>query len=197
MNRDLASLVGSRICHDLISPIGAISNGVELIGMTQGTDGAEMALINDSVHNANARIRFFRVAYGKASPDQMIGPNEAAQILDATSTGGRIQYNWQIADKQSRLAVRALFLLIQCFETALPRGGKITVSMTDTGWRCHGQGAEVRMNDDLWDSVTNQFSRVEHTPAQVQFALLPEALRDAGLSLQVAHTATDLTVQLT
>lgn len=70
MTDDIASLVGSRICHDLISPIGAISNGVELIGMTQGTDGAEMSLINDSVQNANARIRFFRVAYGSATPEQ-------------------------------------------------------------------------------------------------------------------------------
>ena len=57
MTLDLAALVGSRICHDLISPIGAIGNGVELLSLTDGDTGAEMDLINESVQNANARIR--------------------------------------------------------------------------------------------------------------------------------------------
>ncbi|MEL6640168.1 MAG: histidine phosphotransferase family protein [Pseudomonadota bacterium] len=180
MNRDIASLVGSRICHDLISPIGAISNGVELMGMTQGTDGAEMALINDSVHNASARLRFFRLAFGKASPEQLIGHNEVTQILGAMAKGGRIGYDWLVPDKQSRTNVRAAFLLLQCFETAFPRGGHIGVSVTEKGWRFHGTGAEARWDPELWDSLSNQFSRVVHTPAQVQFALLPEALEDAN-----------------
>ncbi len=54
---DLAALIGSRICHDLISPIGAIGNGLELLSMA-GAGGPEVALISDSVSNANARIRF-------------------------------------------------------------------------------------------------------------------------------------------
>lgn len=197
MNRDIASLVGSRICHDLISPIGAISNGVELMGLTQGTDGAEMALINDSVHNANARIRFFRIAFGKASPEQLIGHTEVTQILDATSKGGRIEYAWQVPDKQPRVKVRAALLLLQCFETALPRGGKIVTSLTEDGWYFHGVGPEARWDAALWDSLTNQFSKVEHTPAQVQFVLLPEALRDAGWSIDVTHTADSVTAQAT
>ena len=61
MRPDIAALVGSRICHDLISPIGAIGNGVELIGLTENTSSPELALISESVDNANARIRFFRV----------------------------------------------------------------------------------------------------------------------------------------
>ena len=62
---DLAALVGSRICHDLISPIGAIGNGLELFLMdTAG--GPELALITESISHAKARIRFFRVAYDEA-----------------------------------------------------------------------------------------------------------------------------------
>ena len=65
---DLAALISSRICHDLISPIGAINNGLELLGMSgQSLDTPEMSLINESVQNASARIRFFRIAYGAAS----------------------------------------------------------------------------------------------------------------------------------
>ena len=54
---DLTALLGSRICHDLISPIGAISNGVELLLMDNVAKGPEMTLIAESVANANARIR--------------------------------------------------------------------------------------------------------------------------------------------
>jgi histidine phosphotransferase ChpT len=63
---DLAALIGSRICHDLISPIGAIGNGVELLLMEASGKGPELSLISESVAAANARIRFFRVAFGAA-----------------------------------------------------------------------------------------------------------------------------------
>ena len=61
-NVNLAALIGSRICHDLISPIGAINNGLELLGMTGSSEGPELQLITDSVGSATARIRFFRIA---------------------------------------------------------------------------------------------------------------------------------------
>ena len=56
-NTNLYELIGSRICHDLISPIGAIANGVELLGMSgAGETGPELDLINQSVDNASALI---------------------------------------------------------------------------------------------------------------------------------------------
>ncbi len=196
MTPDLASLVGARICHDLISPIGAISNGVELIGMTQGTNGAEMALINDSVHNANARIMFFRLAFGAATPDQLVSQNEVQQILSAMSNAGRICYHWKIDERQPRLEVRAAFLLIQCVESAMPRGGDITISKHNGTWHCLGQAPEVRVEEPLWDSLTNQFANVEHTASHVQFALLPKALTDAGLTLNTTHSPTELSAEM-
>ena len=61
-----ATLIGSRICHDLISPIGAINNGIELIEMGSTASTPEMTLISESVVNASARIRYFRIAFGAA-----------------------------------------------------------------------------------------------------------------------------------
>ena len=63
-NVNIGALIGSRICHDLISPIGAINNGLELLSMSDERDGPEFDLITESVGNASARIRFFRIAYG-------------------------------------------------------------------------------------------------------------------------------------
>ena len=86
---DLNDLIGSRICHDLISPLGAISNGLELLAMSQDMSGPEVSLISESVDNANARIRFFRIAFGSSSPGQMTGANEIASILRDMSSGCR------------------------------------------------------------------------------------------------------------
>ena len=86
---DLAALLGSRICHDLISPLGAIGNGVELMLLEGGRHSPEMALISESVAHASARIRFFRVAFGTGSAEQRMGRPEVASILtDITRAGG-------------------------------------------------------------------------------------------------------------
>ena len=92
-NLNLSALIGSRICHDLISPIGAINNGLELLGMTTRQAGPEMALISESVENAAARIRYFRVAYG-AADSQMMGRSEVTSILTDVAKGGRMIFDF-------------------------------------------------------------------------------------------------------
>ena len=66
----LAKLIASRICHDLISPVGAIANGMELVALTGADITPEFELISDSVAGANARIKFYRVALGMSSAEQ-------------------------------------------------------------------------------------------------------------------------------
>ena len=75
MATEIAALIASRICHDLISPIGAIGNGMELMALSSGQEQSspELDLISQSVENANARIRFFRIAYGSASSTHLVG----------------------------------------------------------------------------------------------------------------------------
>jgi histidine phosphotransferase ChpT len=88
---DLSALIGSRICHDLISPIGAIGNGVELMLMDGGAKSPELALISESVANANARIRFFRIAFGAAGGDTRIARTEVHTVLTEITKGSRLQ----------------------------------------------------------------------------------------------------------
>ena len=192
MSNDIASLVGSRICHDLISPIGAISNGVELMGMTQSTDGAELGLINDSVLSANAKIRFFRVAYGNAAPEQRMARSEILSILSDQSRGGRLTYHWNIDEDIRRREARGMFLLIQCCESAMPRGGDLTVEADGQTWIVRARGPLLRWDAPLWDSLTNPFSTIDHTAALVQFALLPQVLQDIGRKVEVMATEDEI-----
>ena len=132
-NINLSALIGSRICHDLISPIGAINNGLELLGMTAGQSSPEMALISESVENAAARIRFFRVAYGAAG-EQMMGRPEIASILKDLTKGGRLEYEWEPEAPAPRAQVRLVFLAVQCIESSMPYGGKVTIKIDDGRW---------------------------------------------------------------
>lgn len=197
MRPDLAALIGSRICHDLISPIGAIGNGVELLTLTSDTktDSPEFALITESVDSASARIRFFRIAYGAASPDQIISRKEIISVLEASSHGGRLNYCWHICDEQTRDGVRIAFLLMQCCETALPLGGNIDISRDGHFWEIKASGKRVDIHENLWDSIARPNLKVDHTPAQVQFALLPSALHEANRTLELSHTADEITLR--
>ncbi len=183
MRPDIAALVGSRICHDLISPIGAISNGVELLSLTDGDTGAEIDLINESVQNAAARIRYFRIAYGAASAEQSVSRAEILSILSATARGGRFNYLWQIDGDQPRRRVRCALLLLQAMETALPMGGDLQIRQDGASWVIRAEGRRLNVDQALWDNLREPEAGFHHTAAQVQFALLPAVLSEADSKL--------------
>lgn len=185
MTKDISVLVGSRICHDLISPIGAIGNGVELLALTDGDTSAELELITESVNNANARIRFFRIAFGAASPDQNVGRGETLSILAAVARGGRFTYFWKMEGDKPRQHVRCAFLTLLCLETAMPIGGDIHIDMDEDSWIFSTDASRLNVDAGLWTSLTDPDSNFMHSAAQVQFALLPKALADAGRTLNL------------
>jgi len=190
---NLAALIASRICHDLISPIGAINNGLELLGMSGDLGGPELELIADSVGNANARIRFFRVAYGSAS-DQQMGRAEVVSILEDMCRGARLQYQWSPLDACNRREVRLAFLALQCLETALPYGGKAKVFCADGKWTVIGEATKINVDDDLWARISGGQSRATVTPALVQFAMLPEVAKEMGRTVRVEQSLDKITI---
>ncbi|MEL6168548.1 MAG: histidine phosphotransferase family protein [Pseudomonadota bacterium] len=185
IRHDLNALLGSRICHDLISPLGAIGNGVELLAMSGITGAPEIALISESVENANARIRFFRVAFGAASSGQQIGRGEVAAILRDMTKGGRLEIDWQPKDDLPRADVKLAFLLLQCLETSMPWGGRITVVIDKAGWHVLGAAEKMKIDPALWDIVIDPNATLELTSAHVHFALVPDAARRAGRSVAI------------
>lgn len=180
---DLAALIGSRICHDLISPIGAIGNGVELIMMERAATSPELALIAESVANANARIRFFRVAFGAAAGDQRIARGEVAAILSDMTRGGRLKVEWISPPELSRREVKLAFLLLQCLESAMAYGGTVRIERGEAGWVMEGTAARLKIDPALWEVLTERHAPAEIAAAQVHFALVPEVLHRQGKRL--------------
>ncbi|EAQ44732.1 hypothetical protein MED193_03902 [Roseobacter sp. MED193] len=190
---NLAALIGSRICHDLISPVGAINNGLELLAMSGAMAGPELELISDSVLNANARIRFFRIAFGAAG-DQQMGRAEIVSVLDDIGKAGRLKYQWNLAEGCSRSEVRMAFLAALCLETALPYGGLISVSCTDGKWTVVGEGRKISIEAPLWGHVDTSDTSATLTPAQVQFAMLAVAAQEAERQVSFDHSEEKVTV---
>lgn len=181
-NARLASLIGSRICHDLISPVGAIGNGLELIEMT-GAGRDEMALISDSLEGAKAMIGYFRIAFGIGSAGQEVTAREISEILDAMAPTRRAQIAWDMPRSLPRSELRLLFLALMCAETALPFGGTIAVTGAAGGWTVTAEGKRTRILPELWDILSAPDT--DAAPQHVHFILLGVLLQDDGRAPQV------------
>ena len=186
-----AALIGSRICHDLISPIGAISNGLELMQLSGSGAGPEMDLIGESVTNANARIRLFRLAFGAAG-DQMVGPVEVKSILGDAYQTGRHTVEWRATGPQPRVDVRLACLGIMCLEIAMPMGGTIRAECENDQWVLIGQAKRIVIDPDLWDMLRGQSTSAEIKPSVVQFALMPAYARAGGRRIDYAQTEEEI-----
>ena len=182
---DLNALIGSRICHDLISPLGAIGNGVELLNMAGMASGPEMALISESVENANARIRFFRVAFGAASAEARVGRSEILSILDGMYRAGRMNVVWSLAGDHPRRLVKQSFLALQCVESALNWGGEVTLSGDAGRMSLEGKGERVKFDEALWHLATGRSKTADLAASDVHFALFPLSSAQNGRPVEV------------
>lgn len=182
-DRDLNALLGSRICHDLISPLGAIGNGVELLTMSGLNAAPEIALIAESIENANARIRFFRVAFGQAGSNAQLGRSEIQSILSDLTKGTRLNIDWKIDGGLPRREVKLAFLLIQALESAMPVGGRISAIRNAGQWTLRGTAERTKIDPDLWELISNPSADVEVSSANVHFALVPDTAKRVGRSV--------------
>ncbi|MEM7075627.1 MAG: histidine phosphotransferase family protein [Pseudomonadota bacterium] len=179
----LATLIGSRICHDLISPIGAVNNGIELLTLSGATPSPELSLVAESVANANARIRFFRLAFGIASDAQMIGAEEVDAILRGVYSDGRITAAAFPEGSFPRADVRAVLLALLCAEQAVPYGGFLRVDTTSPNvWRITAEGDRLAPDPDLWGLLDGRTPPPALPPTAVQFLILPQLLPDIGFT---------------
>lgn len=131
-------LLASRICHDLVSPVGAIRNGLELIEEMEddepagGFAGEAIKLIEHSSGQADRRLRVFRLAYGPAGREQK-GFADTRAAAQGLLEGGRTRLDWPAGVPNDQLAfkrgaAKALLNVIILADEALTHGGTITVA---------------------------------------------------------------------
>ncbi len=130
---DLAALLCSRVCHDIISPVGAINNGLELLD-EGGADEDAMNLIRQSARNASARLQFARIAFGAAgSAGMLIDTGDAEAVATAFLRNEKPELSWSgTRALLPKNKVKLLLNLILVANASIPRGGKLSVKLEDT-----------------------------------------------------------------
>jgi histidine phosphotransferase ChpT len=150
---ELAALISSKICHDVINPVGAIVNGLEMLDEDDDSESKAYALnmIRNVTEQASARLQFARFAFGAAgSAGAQIDVGMAEKISRGFLGTGKHKLVWHMAPGfMGKDHVKLLLNLVASAITALPRGGDIDVAMTGTvsaptfHIRCIGTGARA------------------------------------------------------
>lgn len=150
---ELSALVSSKICHDIISPVGAITNGLEIMDEESDESMREhaMTLVRKSASTASAKLQFARLAFGATgSSGSEIDLNDAERVARAVAESEKHTLEWDgpsatlLKDK-----VKLLLNLTTIALEALPRGGAIKVSISSSGdetafnLRCTGDKARI------------------------------------------------------
>ncbi len=128
---DLASLLCSRLCHDLMSPVGALNNGIELLADETDPDMREkcLELLSDSARATANKLKFFRLAFGAGGgfADE-IDTREAEAAIEGLFGDGKVELGWAVEDeKLPKGAIRLLLNLSLLAGDALVRGGRLDV----------------------------------------------------------------------
>ena len=129
---DLASLLCSRLCHDMLSPVGALSNGLELLRDEKDPEMRKrcMELLEQSAKASADKLKFFRLAFGAAGGfGQMVPVREARELIEALiGDSGRVTLDWKVPSEElPKAAVKTLLNLAAMGLEALVRGGTLEV----------------------------------------------------------------------
>lgn len=148
----LAEMLASRLCHDLVNPLGAVANGVELLAEFCDTMQKDaLDLVAASADRAMKRVQFFRFAYGFAGHDEGRSVEELRSIVEGFLADGKIDLDWRArADEASgalpRSGLKLLAATVALGAEALPRGGTLAVSLdapVDAAVEAAGVGARL------------------------------------------------------
>ncbi|MGV3578326.1 histidine phosphotransferase ChpT [Brevundimonas sp.] len=134
--QELASLIAAKLCHDFISPSGAIMSGLDLLNDPTAQDMRDdaLSLITDSARKMVALVQFCRVAFGAATTAERFTADELTALVDGVTSGGRATLAWNLgAGDFGKPQARALVNLGYLIVAALPMGGAATVSVRHEG----------------------------------------------------------------
>jgi histidine phosphotransferase ChpT len=160
---ELAALLCSRVCHDLISPVGAIVNGLEVLDDNPKPEDREFALdlIRKSAKTASARLQFCRLAFGAAgSSAAQIDLGDAQTMARGHLEDGKITIAWNLPRALlPKNRVKLLLNMMVIAQQTIPRGGVLTVDQIGegeaTGFRVAANGLNARMPQNIADLLSS------------------------------------------
>ncbi|MEG9862631.1 MAG: histidine phosphotransferase family protein [Parvularculales bacterium] len=176
---DLAALLCSRLCHDIISPLGAIANGLEMLEEKEDEETRDMAmaLIRKSTDRALTILQFARLAFGAgSSAGQSIRLDRIRTLVEPLIKPGRITLDWQaIAHNSTDKTIdgssidknyaKLLLNIIPLVGVTIPRGGEITITLTGDesrpDIRLDARGPDARLPDNIITPMSSETPQID------------------------------------
>jgi histidine phosphotransferase ChpT len=198
---DLASLLCSRLCHDLMSPVGALNNGIELLADEQDPDMRDkcLELLADSARASANKLKFFRLAFGAGGGfGEEIDTHEAQGALEGVfGPERRIELGWMVGDeKLPKGAVKLLLNLALLAGDALVRGGRLDVGAERTDAQIElvirGEGPRILLDPALRETLARGASEGNVEPRAAGAWLAHSLAAETGGSIQLSDPASDV-----
>lgn len=192
---DLASLLCSRLCHDMLSPVGAMTNGLELLADEQNPEMRKRCfeLLEQSAKISADKLRFFRLAFGAAGGYGEMVPVEEPRELIETLAGNnsRIQLTWSVAEHSlPKPAVKVLLNLALIGMEALVRGGTLEVGAEQREGASEivvrAAGSKIAFDETIGKALEGSIAESELSSRTAPAAMLHELAQSLGGGVQYA-----------
>ena len=190
-----ASLLCSRLCHDLLSPVGALNNGIELLA--DETDPEMRArcidLLAESARTSANKLKFFRLAFGAAGGfGDAVDTREARSAVEGLFGGGRIEIGWMVEDAAlEKTATKVLLNLVLIAGDALVRGGRLDVGCESLGDGTEivvrAEGPRIVIDDELKRALAGATEEAGVTPRAAAAWLVHALVAECGGEVQIAE----------
>jgi histidine phosphotransferase ChpT len=196
---DLASLLCSRLCHDLMSPVGALNNGIELLADETDPDMREkcLELLADSARATANKLKFFRLAFGAAGGfGEDVDTREAEVAVEGLfGAERRIELGWMVSEaKLPKDAVKLLLNLSMLAGDALVRGGRLDVGAELNGDEIEiavrAEGPRIMLDHSLRETLSSG-GEGQIEPRAAAAWLAHNLVDEAGGSIQLSDQSSD------
>lgn len=193
---DFASLLCSRLCHDLLSPVGALNNGLELLADETDPEMRArcMELLSESARVSANKLKFYRLAFGAAGGfGERVDAREAqVAIQGLLGDNKRLTLDWAMEQTElTKSAIKVLLNLSMIAGDALVRGGRLTIGAEDndglTEIVLHAEGPRVVLDPELRATLVDGASDDAITPRAAAAYLIHAIAADAGGSVVVSE----------
>jgi histidine phosphotransferase ChpT len=197
---DLAALLCSRVCHDVISPVGAIANGLELIDdpeMDAETKETALDMVRSSAKTAAAKLKFCRIAFGAAgSAGALIDMGEAGEIAKAFVGAEKVKLEWNAPrENRPKQQVKLVLNMLLMAIAGIPRGGLVTVSVEGESFQARAAGDRAKVPDAMAQVLDGTMELTGLDARLVQPYYAKQLARSAGLTLTMAMDGADVLVK--
>ena len=194
---DLAALLCSRLCHDMLSPVGALSNGLELLAIESDPEMRQncIDLLEQSATISANKLKYFRLAYGAAGGfGDRVGVEEPKDLIQSLATDkGRIEVNWALSGGTlAKPAVKVLLNFAQIALDALVRGGTLDVGAEVRDGACEivirAAGPKIAFDEVLGRALDGKLDADELTSRTVSAHMIHLLAQECGGGLQYAKS---------